>query len=227
MIAALIFDMDGVLADNSFAHAEAWGRFLAEQGARVRPGFSPQQTFGRRNAELFADAFLAPPPPEEEAALAQRLEDLYWEIFEPRVRPLPGLRELLAGARERGLRCALATSAPPANVTKLLGALQLEGAFAPVLTEADVTRGKPDPEIYLRAAARLRRPPGECVVFEDAVAGVIAARAAGAHCVALTTTYPAAELQRAGAELIVPDFTAPALSEWLEWGDPVYSSAGS
>lgn len=217
MIGALIFDMDGVLVDNSATYKVAWQRFLSEQGEAVRPDYPAHNIFGRRNADLMPEVFLRALTAEEIAECSDRLEAIYWQIAEQSLQPTPGLKAFLAAARERDLPRALATSAPAKNAALTLGLLGLSGAFAPMLTEEDVARGKPDPEIYLQAAARLGRPPAECVVFEDSLPGVLAARGAGAACVGLATSVPGAELAAAGAGLVIADFMDAALPTWLGW----------
>jgi HAD superfamily hydrolase (TIGR01509 family) len=108
-------------------------------------------------------------------------------------------------ARDRVPR-AVATSATRRDLDRVLAELGLRRHFDVVVTADDVRRGKPHPEVYLRAAAALAVPPGACVVFEDAVVGVQAARAAGMRVIGVTSAHTAAELVGAGAERAVPDF---------------------
>lgn len=213
----LLFDMDGVLINNSAAYAAAWRTFLAEQVHLAQPEYAAARTFGRRNEELFPEVFGRPMEAQEIARCAERLEALYLGDYLPRMRETPGLSAFIAEARRRGHRLALCTSAPRRNVGIVARKLGLEGAFEVILTEADVRRGKPDPQIYLMAAERLGRPAAECVVFEDSFPGIAAARAAGARCVALATSYSPAEVAAAGADLVIADFTAPALRRLLAW----------
>lgn len=209
--------MDGVLIDNSAAYAVAWRTFLAEQSHLAQPEYAAARTFGRRNEELFPEVFGRAMEAAEIARHAQRLETLYLADYLPRMRETPGLTRFLREALGRGHRLALATSAPRRNVGIVTAKLGLEGVFEVILCEADVRRGKPDPEIYLAAAAGLGSPATACVVFEDSFPGIAAARAAGARCVALATSYPRAEVAAAGADLVIADFTGPALPAFLGW----------
>lgn len=217
-ITALLFDMDGVLVDNSRAYGQAWETFLARHPEALLPAYPAALTFGRRNVDLFAEVF-GPQPAERVAAMTEELKGIYWRIFQPQLRPIAGLTALLIEARERGLRLALATSAPRATMHDVVGGLGLldPPAFDTFLTEEDVRQGKPSPEIYSTAAARLAQPPQHCLVFEDALVGLEAARRAGMRSVALATTYPRAQLEHQSPQLIVVDFTDPALRRLLGW----------
>ena len=119
------------------------------------------------------------------------------------------MRQLTAGQ----IPCAIATSAIPENVSPVLTTLGLADVFPVRVTAADIRRGKPDPEVYATAAARLGVSAAACVVFEDAVTGVEAARRAGMAVIGVTTAHPAGELLEAGAARAVPDFRG------LTWGD--------
>lgn len=209
--------MDGVLIDNSAAYAVAWRTFLAGQQHLAQPEYAAARTFGRRNEELFPEVFGRAMDAAEIARCAQKLEDLYLGDYLPRMRETPGLTPFLREARRRGHPLALATSAPRRNVSIVTAKLGLEGVFEVILCEADVRRGKPDPEIYLAAAAGLGRRAEECVVFEDSFPGIAAALAAGARCVALATSYSRQEVAAAGASLVAADFTDAALRGFLGW----------
>ena len=215
--AALIFDMDGVLIANSPFYVAAWRELGTRYPALGLDRFPGENTFGRRNLDLFE--MLIPDQRHRWAALGEELEAIYWERFQPHLRPIPGLDALLAEARRRGLKLAVATSAPPASMARVVGGLGwLDPArFDVILTEADVTRGKPDPEIYRRACQRLACPPAAAVVFEDAIVGVQAARAAGATVLGLATSYPESVLVEAGAGWVMQDYLDPRLPQQLGW----------
>jgi beta-phosphoglucomutase len=121
------------------------------------------------------------------------------------VQLLPGARALLDGLRAAGFRQGVGSSAPPKNLELLLGLTGIGGLFDAVVTGDDVQRGKPDPQVFQLAAARLGVPAGRCAVMEDAVAGVEAARAAGMKAVAVTFVghHPEAKLRAAGADRVV------------------------
>ncbi|MFF4296008.1 HAD-IA family hydrolase [Streptomyces vinaceus] len=193
---ALLFDNDGTLVSSMESVDRCWTRWAREHGI-TEEAFSRVELHGRPAAEIVADLL---PAPARARALA-RIEALEIEDVAGGVVLLPGTEELLP-ALPAG-RWAVVTSA-----TRPLAEARLREAgigFAELVAVDDVTRGKPDPEPFLLAAARLGVDPARCVVFEDAPAGLAAGRAAGMRTVALTTTHTAAELD---ADLVVRDLSA-------------------
>ena len=121
--------------------------------------------------------------------ISLRKEALYREVVAERgVEPLPGVREWLEALRDARVPCVIGSSTHRANIDLSLGLLGFGGFFAEIVTAEDVTRGKPDPQVFLAAAAKIAREPARCVVFEDALVGIAAARACGMKCVAVATT---------------------------------------
>ncbi len=212
---AVIFDMDGVLIDNSAYYASAWEQFLGEHRGLIQPDYPARQTFGRRNSDLFPEVFGRAIPEAELRSLGNRLEAIYLERFLPVMAPMPGLLPLLDRLLRAGTPMAVASSAPEGNVRLVMERLGLGRYFKTTLCELDVTRGKPDPQIYQRAAARLDCAPEVCLVFEDALVGIAAARAAGMACIALASTYPESALKEAGAEFVIRDFEDARVVEVL------------
>lgn len=154
----------------------------------------------RRN---LAASFLTRPssPP---SASGDRKEGLYREILRAKgIEPLPGVVALLKELKEKGIPCAIGTSTPRPNVECVLELTGLGDYFTDIAASEDVTRGKPDPEVFLKAAAKLGADPASCVVIEDAQVGIRAARAAGAKAVAVTTTHPAEALAPESPDRIV------------------------
>ena len=207
---AVIWDMDGVIADTAACHLQAWQRLWAEQGI----AFSEEQfrrTFGQRTAEIIRGLLGPDVPDEEVCALGERKEAYCRELLRQQLRALPGVRELLAALEQAGFRQALASSAPLKNVALILEALDIGRYFSAVVSEADVTLGKPDPQIFLLAAARMGVAPRRCLVIEDAVAGVQAATASGMRCLAVTTTNPGAHLT--AADRVVSSLTEVGVAD--------------
>jgi beta-phosphoglucomutase len=201
-----IWDVDGTLVDTAELHFEAWASVCRELGRDfTRADFAA--TFGRRNPEIL-DALFGPRFSERQVAdIGERKEVLYRAAASARgVTLLPGVADLLGGLHEAGVRQGIGSSAPRANLELILRLTGVERFFAAVIGMEETQRGKPDPQVFLLAAERLGVPPGRCVVFEDAVAGVQAARAGGMKCVAVRFVghHPEAALRQAGADLVVP-----------------------
>ena len=196
----VIFDMDGVLVDSAAAHFESWQRLAQERGAGPISEAQFKATFGGRNSEIIAEWF-GETDAIRSKALGDRKESLYREIIRHDVRPMPGAKELIDRLAGEGIAMAIGSSGPPENVRMICEAMGLNDAFRAIITGADVSRGKPDPEVFLRAAEGMSLAADQCVVIEDAPLGIEAARRAGMRCVGLTSSHPADVL--AGADLIV------------------------
>jgi beta-phosphoglucomutase len=216
-----IFDMDGVLVDNSRYYALAWERFLQEFPGALDPNYPAALTFGRRNSDLLPEVYGRVLPPDELAAMSSRLEAIYRDLYFPDLAPVEGVVSFLRHLHAAGFPLALASSAPRANVDMIAERIGVYRLFTAILAENDVIVGKPDPQIYLDAAARIGCSTAECLIFEDAIVGVAAALASGAKCVALSTTYPESDLIAAGAAVVIRDFADPRLRDFLASLTPV------
>ncbi len=204
---AALFDMDGVLVNNSRFHREAWRRLSQEEGFALTDPEFWRHAIGRPVEEAVPRILGRPVPPGEAGRLAQRKTALYHELADGHARPVPGVVEFVGALAAARVPRALTTSAVADSAARILEGLGLATAFPVRVTAGQVRRGKPDPEVYLTAAAELGVPPAVCIVFEDAVVGVEAARRAGMTVVGLTTAHTAAELCAAGATWTAPDFT--------------------
>lgn len=187
---AVLFDMDGVLIDSYGAHMRSWRVLAAEQGLPFSEGEFARH-FGRTGPEVVA--IFWPGRASQAAALAARKEALFRQEIERSFPAAPGARELVHALRPAGFALAVASSGPPENVSFVLDRLAITSCFDAVTTGADVQRGKPDPQVFLVAAARLGVPPARCVVVEDAPVGVAAAHAGGTKAVAVLSTGRRAE----------------------------------
>ncbi len=204
-VRAAVFDMDGTLVDNMRWHVRAWVAQCERRGVPCTPESFEREHAGKKSEEIVP--LLVPGATAEEVALfVHEKETLYQELYRPHLEPLPGLMELLARLESARVPLAVATAAPPGNRTLVLDGLDLTRRFATIVGAEDAPRGKPAPDIYLAAARRLGLEPGRCVAFEDAVNGVLAARAAGMRAVGITTGALASELRRAGAQWTIADF---------------------
>ena len=214
VIKGIIFDMDGVLVDSEPFICEAAIRMFAEHGLTVKPeDFMPFVGAGEnRYIGGPAEKYGFPIDIERDKA---RTYEIYGEIVKGRIEPLPGVTEFITKARERGLKLAVASSADTIKIETNLREIGIPAStFDVVVSGLDVVNKKPDPEIFLFAANKLGLAPEECLVVEDAVNGVAAARAAGMKCLALTTSFTREDL--AGADWFAPNL-ACAPDEVMDW----------
>ena len=208
---AVLWDLDGVLVDSAPFHFQAWRELLASLG-RALSEADFRRTFGLRNDAILPH-LLGDLPPAEVEHLAARKEALFRQAARGSIAALPGALALLRLLRERGLRLALVSSTPRANIDLVLRSLGLDTAFEVIVGEEDVALGKPDPGGYLLAAKRLEVPPGECVVIEDAPVGVEAAKRGGMRCVGVYRDRPREALAK--ADLVVEDLEDPAVAAFF------------
>jgi beta-phosphoglucomutase len=186
---AFIFDMDGVLTDNMRFHADSWVELFKDFGLE---GLDAErylvETAGMKGHDVLR-YFLDPTISEAEAGRLTELKDfLYRVMSRKRITPMPGLRAFLDLADKQGILLGIGTGAGAKNIEYVLDLLNLTGRFQAIVDPAQVSLGKPNPDIFLRVAELLEVAPSDCIVFEDALPGVEAARRATMKCVAVTTT---------------------------------------
>lgn len=191
---AVILDLDGTLVDNMALHAEAFAAFGARHGLPPLTARDRARLDGRRNSEIFPVLFGRAVPREEWLAYELEKETLYREISSGRLAPMPGLTRLLDRLEAHGVAAALATSAPAPNVVHTLEQVGLADRFRVIVRSDEVAHGKPAPDVFLAAAARVHATPARCLALEDAPMGITAAKAAGMACITLTTSFSAAYL---------------------------------
>lgn len=214
MIKGVLFDMDGVLVDSEAFILEAARAMFRERGLRTQPeDFEPFVGTGE-NSYLGGVARKYDFPIEIDAAKARTYE-LFAQIIRGRLKPLPGALEFIERCRGKGLHLALATSADRVKMEANLREIGLAADTFDVLVNGlDVTHRKPHPEIYRTAADRLGLSPAECLVVEDALSGLAAAKSAGARCLMLETSFPRERIS--GADWIAADLSH-APDEAIEW----------
>lgn len=211
-IAAILWDLDGVIVDSAPFHYEAYRRVLAARGVLLSEERFRKELLGLRN-EAILQALLGATGPAEARRLAAQKEAIFRRLLRGRVRALPGALPLLRRARQAGLRQAIVSSTPRRNIATILKELGAGELLDAVVGEEDAARGKPDPEGFLIAAARLGVPPQGCVVIEDAPQGIAAGKAAGMRVIAVSTTRPPELL--AQADLVVPSLDDPRIWPFL------------
>jgi beta-phosphoglucomutase family hydrolase len=188
---AFIFDMDGTIVDNMDFHTRSWIAFFERRGKAIDADEFFRTTAGRQGKEIIRAHMGDALHDDEVAVLNHEKEAVYREMYAPHRRTVDGFDDLIALAKSGGVKLAVATAAPPANIEFTLDGLDLRRHFDAIVGANDVPRGKPHPDVFLKAAERCGVAPEHAIVFEDAPLGVEAARRAGMRAVVLTTTLPA------------------------------------
>lgn len=211
-----LFDWDGVIIDSSRHHEESWERLGKEEGKALPEGHF-KAGFGRKNEFIIPELLRWTKEEPEIRRISLRKEALYREVVaEWGVEALPGVKTWLERLRDAGVPCAIGSSTHRANIDLSLGLIGLAPFFSGIVTAEDVSRGKPDPEVFLTAAKRIDRAPDRCVVFEDAFVGIEAAHAGGMRVVGVATTHPLEKLNMADRAVRRLDELQPAdLAGWF------------
>lgn len=202
---AYLFDMDGVLVDNCRYHVLSWLELAKKYGGRLTED-EVVAWMGAPGRDYIARMFDEPPEPERAEALLREKEAIYRELYRPNLAPREGLVEFLEGARKAGIVCAVTTGGSKANIDFVMDGLGIRGYFSCLVDASQYERGKPAPDCYLQTAERVGVDPSGCTVFEDAVNGIEAAKAANMRVIGLVGTNPAATLEDAGADKVVFSF---------------------
>lgn len=190
---AVIWDLDGTLIDSAAYHWEAWQTVMAAENFVISYE-DYVADFGKRNDEILRGRLRPDLPDDEVARLSLAKEESYRALVRMQgLALLPGARHWLEQLRRDGYRQALATSAPRGNIDAVFVALDIAACFDAVISSEQVKAGKPAPDVFLAAATKLNIAPENCLVVEDAPAGIEAARRAGMRALGVRTTHPALE----------------------------------
>ncbi|MFD1258229.1 HAD family hydrolase [Mucilaginibacter terrae] len=202
---AAIFDMDGTLVDNNKYHFKAW-KNLFEKYSRleVTPELFYEKLSGVAGMPIMRE-FFSEFSEEEMQQMFEEKSRNYREAFAPFAAPINGLERLLNELKDSGVKMAVATSAAVINIDYMMSLLPVRQYFDVIIDGPRVSKPKPHPQIFLKAAFDLGVKPEACVVFEDSLSGVKAANAAGMKVIGITTTHTAQELHP--VDLVIPDYT--------------------
>ena len=211
---AVIFDLDGTLVDNNAYHIEAWKAFYDKIGMPFSLEEYTQNINGRINRDIFNYVFNTTLTPEKIEEYSNEKEALYRELYAEHIKPINGLINFLKELEEAKIPKAIATSGLIPNINFMFEHVPIKNYFFSVIDAEQITHGKPHPEIFLKAAIAANAVPSNCVAFEDSVAGIQSAKAAGMKVIALTTTHTAEDLKE--ANLIIKDYTEISLTELRE-----------
>ena len=207
---AVIWDMDGVIADTAPYHLKAWQEVFQKRGVKFTDD-DFRRHFGQRNDTIIRTTLGEGISPSQIGVIAEEKEGNYRQRVRQNISPLPGAVKLIRSLKEHGFGVALATSAPIENIQLVMRGLDIEDSFQAIVSGREVKEGKPSPQGFLLAAKKLGVEPGNCIVIEDAPAGITAAKRAGMHCLAITNTHPGSSLTE--ADLIVDTLEAISVND--------------
>jgi beta-phosphoglucomutase len=202
---AVVWDLDGVIVDSAEAHNESWKRLATEYDLPYDPENDFKRIFGRHSVDIIEHLWHI--TSREQAEKLAYAKESYFREAAAHLTPLPGVVDLVKALEGAGWKQAIGSSAPLANVSLLLSSTGLTDYMQAIATGDDVSRGKPDPQVFLLAFERLGVPPSQGVVIEDAPAGIEAGNRAGAATLGVTTTQTRQTLLDAGAGRVVESLT--------------------
>lgn len=214
MLEAILFDLDGTLADTDSIHFAVWQDILVRYDLDIDRSFYRQRISGRTNSKIIKD--IIPQLTLEDAwKLATEKEETYRRLANSLL-PTPGLDRLIELCDQAAIKRAVVTNAPEDNVVYMLKVLRLTDTFPTVIMSKDAPPGKPAPAPYELALSRLQVKSKRAIAFEDSAAGIRSAIGAGIYTIGITSSHPAEELLSAGASMIIQDFNDKQLWKLLD-----------
>ena len=201
---AVIFDMDGVIVNNNLYHKKAWKLFCKRHNLNISQKELNLNIYGKLNSNILMHLFGKKLANKQIFKYAEEKEGIYRNIYKKYIALTKGLANFLKLLDDYGIKCAIATSAPQKNIKLILTKTGIKKYFKTIVDASQVSRGKPHPKIYLKTAKEMNFNPSKCIVFEDSISGIKAAKTAGMKVIALSTTHSKKELK---ADLTIRDFT--------------------
>jgi beta-phosphoglucomutase family hydrolase len=197
---AVLWDMDGVIADTGSYHFRAW-QYAFRQHGIIFNEQDFKNVFGQRNDTIVRKTLGMDLPQVQVNSILDVKEKHFRQIVQQHLKSFPGVINLLGLLKEENIASAIASSAPIENILLVLNSLAIKDYFQAIVYGQEVSEGKPSPKIFLLAAQKLSAEPYNCIVIEDSIAGVTGAKRAGMRCVAVTNSHSKAEL--AEADMVV------------------------
>lgn len=225
MLKALLFDLDGTLADTDPVHYATWKEIMADYGLQIDPVFYTANFSGRLNEQIIKA--LLPHLSSAEGERLARYKEAQFRERAASIQPMPGLVDVLSWMETQQLKRAIVTNAPVENAQFMVQSLRLAGTFDTVILGDELPKGKPDPLPYQTALEQLGVAPHEAVAFEDSPSGIRSARAAHIATVAIASGHDPEELRSLGTALVIKDFAEPQLWDWLNQQLLVAKTVGS
>jgi beta-phosphoglucomutase len=202
---AVIFDMDGVICHTNPFHSKAFDLFFKKRGIYPTDADYKAHMYGKSNSYIFSHFLNKKIERQELLNLEDEKESLFREIYAPEVEPIAGFLEFLSILKSNGIKTGVATSAPRANLDLIMGSLGFENLMESIMASENVSKHKPDPEVYLTSAINLKVQASECIVFEDSFSGISAGINAGMRVVGVLSSHSKDELPR--CNLYITDYT--------------------
>ena len=193
---AVIWDMDGVIADTARYHLKGWQMVFRKRGANYTEEDFRRNT-GKRSDTIIKSVLGEKISQGKIMTIIQEKDENFRQLMGQNIRPFPGVLKLITSLKEHGFKIAIASSAPMENIQLITRNLKIHNRFDTIVTGWEVTRGKPDPQTFLLAAEKLGVAAEDCIVIEDAISGVTASQRAGIRCIAVTNTTPREDLRKA------------------------------
>jgi HAD superfamily hydrolase (TIGR01509 family) len=209
---ALLFDIDGTLADTDALHVEAFNQVFGPRGHLFDRARAASELMGFSTASISA-RFLPDEPPQRQAAIMAEKEAVFRTLVAGNIEPVPGLMALLARADRAGIPMVAVTNAPRLNAEMLLAGLGIMQRFKAIVIGDELAHGKPHPMPYLEGLRAVNAAPASSLAFEDSRSGIGSASAAGIATVGIRTSLSHAQLVEAGARITAASFEDPALLE--------------
>lgn len=203
---AVIFDMDGVLINNHSYHVKAWEEFCKRHNKKLSEAEFEQHVNGRPSKDTIAYLFSNNTPAKEVQQLSEEKESIYRDIYQPHLKATSGLHTFIDSLQQAEWLLAVATSSPKVNLRFILEGLGISHYFPTTVDSSGVKKGKPAPDLYLKAAEILDIAPRRCIVFEDSKAGITAAKKAGMAVIGISSTHSREELEQTNLRCIFDSF---------------------
>jgi len=207
---AVIFDADGVLVDSNPFHKIAMRQFCEKYGIHLTEQKMKREIFGRTNKDWLSKIFKDDLTEQQLKKYEEEKESLFRKLFKPYIKPVNGLIGFLEQLKIHNITRAVASSAPKVNVDFFLSYTGVRPYFPVIIDGDEIEHSKPHPEIYLKTVEIIKFPPENCIVIEDSLSGVEAARTAGCKVIGITTTHSKEELHN--TERIIDDFNELTLN---------------
>ena len=193
---AVIWDMDGIIANTGPCHLKGWQIVFRRWGSDYTEDDYWRNT-GKRSDSIVRNIMGADISAEDTDKIVREKDETFQELIVNNIETFPGVLELTAELKKDGFKMAVASSAPMKNIQIIIKGLKIDQLFDAIISGWEVTKGKPDPQTFLLAAERLGMSPDNCIVIEDAISGVAASKRAGMRCIAVTNTTTPEELKAA------------------------------